>query len=698
MKKNLLFIALFLFFSSSIFLNYHKINADFFSLLQIDNLQDENLMQNESFDNFSILVKDENIAKKIDKMANSSNLFIKNELNLSDFFGLKLALFKDMDSLKDSTFFENSAKKIFLPGANLKDDFFSVIVYPKISNAHFDLQTGFLKTKNYYLLNYKLRKNFNQKELLVFYEKLKNQKEVYINSPQIYSSYSKNVAQKESTIFALVSLLLTAIFIYCAFSSFRVFTILSIVLFSFVCGLGMSLIILKELNFLTIVISTSLIGLIIDYAMHFLSANLGTPCQKESIKPLKNLFLTALFITTFGYALFFLSPMKFLHQIATVSIFSLVFAFLMTYYKFGDFVENITFKKTKLFKKLFNNYIFMVKNLKFNYKINLAIFVFMALFIYFYNPALLKDEVKNYANMPVKFTKDIAIFTKELDIRSDFILVDKNSSESLVKELKEQNLIENPLYLSSFLNDEATQNEIKSYFKRAKDDEGILNLYLNLGFEKEDILEQFDKIINLKVVSYSEAARVLNLELNQFLNGDKEIVRSSFFLKNGEFYSILKRYGASYVDYVGKINESLNFIKVDALLIKAVGLIVAFVVLALFLTPSKAFLIVSYIIFSSVMSAFIFTIIGKNIDIFAVFGFILASAAGIDYMLFAFNTHLRVKKRIFGIVTASFTTILSFFMLSFSATAAVSNFGLSVSLNLLIILIISSILATKKSL
>ncbi|WP_297575948.1 hypothetical protein [uncultured Campylobacter sp.] len=698
MKKNLLFIALFLFFSFSIFLNYHKINADFFSLLQIDNLQDENLMQNESFDNFNILVKDENIAKKIDKMADSSDLFAKNELNLSDFFGLKLALFKDIDSLKDGTFFENSAKKLFLPGANLKDDFFSMIVYPKLLNAHFDLQTGFLKTKNYYLLNYKLRKNFNQKELLVFYEKLKNQKEVYINSPQIYSSYSKNVAQKESTIFALVSLLLTAIFIYCAFSSFRVFTILSIVLFSFVCGLGMSLIILKELNFLTIVISTSLIGLIIDYAMHFLSANLGTPCQKESIKPLKNLFLTALFITTFGYALFFLSPMKFLHQIATVSIFSLVFAFLMTYYKFGDFVENITFKKTKLFKKLFNNYIFMVKNLKFNYKINLAIFVFMALFIYFYNPALLKDEVKNYANMPVKFTKDIAIFTKELDIRSDFILVDKNSSESLVKELKEQNLIENPLYLSSFLNDEATQNEIKSYFKRAKDDEGILNLYLNLGFEKEDILEQFDKIINLKVVSYSEAARVLNLELNQFLNGDKEIVRSSFFLKNGEFYSILKRYGASYVDYVGKINESLNFIKIDALLIKAVGLIVAFIALALFLTPSKAFLIVSYIIFSSVMSAFIFTIIGKNIDIFAVFGFILASAAGIDYMLFAFNTHLRVKKRIFGIVTASFTTILSFFMLSFSATAAVSNFGLSVSLNLFIILIISSILATKKSL
>ncbi|MCZ6159419.1 hypothetical protein [Campylobacter ureolyticus] len=698
MKKNIFFIITFIFFSASIVLNIHKIKTDFFSLLDIDTSSYKTAaiknLQNSTKNTFSILVKDKDNAHKISELAISSNLFKKNTIDLDRIFDLKLVLFNNLKDLKDGVFFENSIKKLYLPSSNLKDDFFSMINFPKLINADFDIQTGFLKTKNYYLLSYNLKEDFNQEKLLNFYENIKNFNEVYVSSSQIYSLYSKISAQKESSIFGIVSLILTGIFIYFAFSNFRAFYIIFVVIFSLVCGLGMSLILLEELSFLSLVISTSLIGLIVDFTMHFLSVNLNTPCEKNSIKSLRNLFLTALFITTFGYALFFLSPMKFLHQIACISIFSLIFSFLITYFKFGDFIQNITFKNKNFFKIVFDKYIFILNNTNLNLKFSIFIFVLIPFFIYFLNPNL-KDDVKEYANLPATLMSDTAIFAKELNIKSDFILVDREFSFDLIKSLEAKNLIENPLYLSSFLNNKATQNEIKSYFKKTKDDDNILNLYLNLGFDKKEILNEFDKIINEKILDYSDILKILNLNPNQFFIENKEIIKASNFIKNDEFYKILKTFNADYVDYLSDINENLNLVKLDAIFIKIFGFIVAFIALAIFLNIKNSFFIVYYIIFSSVIAAFIFTIIGKNIDIFAIFGFILASAAGIDYMLFAFNSYLDFTKRVFGIVTASFTSILSFFMLSFSNTSAVCSFGLSVSLNLLIVSIISSYIAIR---
>ncbi|MCZ6173415.1 hypothetical protein O6B97_03090 [Campylobacter ureolyticus] len=698
MKKNIFFIITFIFFSASIVLNIHKIKTDFFSLLDIDTSSYKTAaiknLQNSTKNTFSILVKDKDNAHKISELAISSNLFKKNTIDLDRIFDLKLVLFNNLKDLKDGVFFENSIKKLYLPSSNLKDDFFSMINFPKLINADFDIQTGFLKTKNYYLLSYNLKEDFNQEKLLNFYENIKNFNEVYVSSSQIYSLYSKISAQKESSIFGIVSLILTGIFIYFAFSNFRAFYIIFVVIFSLVCGLGMSLILLEELSFLSLVISTSLIGLIVDFTMHFLSANLNRPCEKNSIKSLRNLFLTALFITTFGYALFFLSPMKFLHQIACISIFSLIFSFLITYFKFGDFIQNITFKNKNFFKIVFDKYIFILNNTNLNLKFSIFIFVLIPFFIYFLNPNL-KDDVKEYANLPATLMSDTAIFAKELNIKSDFILVDREFSFDLIKSLEAKNLIENPLYLSSFLNNKATQNEIKSYFKKTKDDDNILNLYLNLGFDKKEILNEFDKIINEKILDYSDILKILNLNPNQFFIENKEIIKASNFIKNDEFYKILKTFNADYVDYLSDINENLNLVKLDAIFIKIFGFIVAFIALAIFLNIKNSFFIVYYIIFSSVIAAFIFTIIGKNIDIFAIFGFILASAAGIDYMLFAFNSYLDFTKRVFGIVTASFTSILSFFMLSFSNTSAVCSFGLSVSLNLLIVSIISSYIAIR---
>ena len=71
---------------------------------------------------------------------------------------------------------------------------------------------------------------------------------------------------------------------------------------------------------------------------------------------------------------------------------------------------------------------------------------------------------------------------------------------------------------------------------------------------------------------------------------------------------------------------------------------------------------------------------GVHVNIFAIFGLILASAVGIDYLIFALNEDLSRRERVFGILAAFVTSFISFFALSFSQTPAVSVFGLAVSL------------------
>ena len=75
-----------------------------------------------------------------------------------------------------------------------------------------------------------------------------------------------------------------------------------------------------------------------------------------------------------------------------------------------------------------------------------------------------------------------------------------------------------------------------------------------------------------------------------------------------------------------------------------------------------------------------FVALGVHVNIFAIFGLILASAVGIDYLIFALNEDLSQQERVFGIFAAFITSFISFFALSFSQTPAVSVFGLAVSL------------------
>ena len=83
-----------------------------------------------------------------------------------------------------------------------------------------------------------------------------------------------------------------------------------------------------------------------------------------------------------------------------------------------------------------------------------------------------------------------------------------------------------------------------------------------------------------------------------------------------------------------------------------------------------------------------------KINIFSIFGLILASGVGIDYVIFAlYKSKIRA---VFGIILASLTSIISFVILATSQFGALFAFGIATSLCMCFCALFASIFAIRK--
>ena len=159
------------------------------------------------------------------------------------------------------------------------------------------------------------------------------------------------------------------------------------------------------------------------------------------------------------------------------------------------------------------------------------------------------------------------------------------------------------------------------------------------------------------------------------------------------FKNILFLYDAEYYNLVEMINMYFSQIKSHAVILKLIGIFVGFFILSIVFSLKKSLKISFAVLLSLLFAISIFSILSIDINIFAVFGFILAGAVGIDYAVLMLNENINELDRYFGIFTSALTSMVSFVILTTSATYAVFTFGLSVALSLFIFLYILPLFA-----
>ena len=712
-----------------------NVQTDIFSLINFKDAKEAKVLkevQDEMASNFLVLVNSKELAKNVQSLALKSSLFksfepnidvnlndIKNDINRS-----KIALLSrgDLELLKNdkNAFFKKRAEEIFNSFSfrllNVNDDFFSLSSGFSAKNGNVSLNLADLMLevkdgkKSFFLLKGELKKGASSEGLINFYNELNalkvGQNELFVHSSALYQAFSKQKNESESLYMSVVSLSLTAIFLMLAFRNLRIFYVIFIAAFGFSVAFAGTLLCLNELNILTILISTSLIGLMFDYVLHWLSKNEGEAIRASSIKNMLKIFLLGLLITLSGYLAFTFSDLRLLKEVALFSAFALVAAFLASYFFMPLVFEGVKFYRSKVFDAFLTKFCKLSGAVARHLGVKfLAIsLILLAIFLVFDLKNLSKSEnVKDYSNMPKSLLADSSYILSLTGNNQNTMIVTRSNGDilggekSLLDELKKRNLIKDESSLSDMFLSKSEQSELKEAFKKVLDDEQIYAIYEKFGFSKDEVRSEILKVLGKKELSANEILALKSMkDFKKFmLDENASVAYASGFVKGAQSDEVLERYNAFSLNFASSLNESLTQAKELALELKIAALVVAFLLLWFYFSALISALVMGIIIFGVLLTLFIFAIFGVNLSIFGVFGLILASAVGIDYMIFALNESLSEKERIYGIFCAFVTSFISFFTLSFSQTAALSVFGLSVSLCVLIYGLCASVLACK---
>jgi len=712
-----------------------NVQTDIFSLINFKDAKEAKVLkevQDEMASNFLVLVNSKELAKNVQNLALKSSLFksfeAKIDVNLndikSDINRSKIALLSraDLELLKSdkNAFFKKRAEEIFNSFSfrllNVNDDFFSLSSGFSAKNCNVSLNLADLMLevkdgkKSFFLLKGELKKGASSEGLIKFYNELNalkvGQNELFVHSSALYQAFSKQKNESESLYMSVVSLSLTAIFLMLAFRNLRIFYVIFIAVFGFSVAFAGTLLCLNELNILTILISTSLIGLMFDYVLHWLSKNEGEAIRASSIKNMLKIFLLGLLITLSGYLAFTFSDLRLLKEVALFSAFALVAAFLASYFFMPLVFEGVKFYRSKVFNAFLTKFCKLsdmaARHLGVKF---LAIsLILLAIFLVFDLKNLSKSEnVKDYSNMPKSLLADSSYILSLTGNNQNTMIVTRSNGDiladekSLLDELKKRNLIKDKSSLSDMFLSKSEQSELKEAFKKALDDEQIYVIYEKFGFSKDEVRSEILKVLGEKELSVSEILALKSMkDFKKFvLDENASVAYASGFVKGVQSNEVLERHNAFSLNFASSLNESLTQAKELALKLKIAALVVAFLLLWVYFSALISALVMGVIIFGVLLTLFIFAVFGVNLSIFGVFGLILASAVGIDYMIFALNESLSEKERIYGIFCAFITSFISFFTLSFSQTAALSVFGLSVSLCVLIYGLCASVLSCK---
>jgi len=712
-----------------------NVQTDIFSLINFKDAKEAKVLkevQDEMASNFLVLVNSKELAKNVQSLALKSSLFKSFEANIdvnlndikSDINRSKIALLSraDLELLKSdkNAFFKKRAEEIFNSFSfrllNVNDDFFSLSSGFSAKNGNVSLNLADLMlevkdgAKSFFLLKGELKKGASSEGLINFYNELNalkvGQNELFVHSSALYQAFSKQKNESESLYMSVVSLSLTAIFLMLAFRNLRIFYVIFIAAFGFSVAFAGTLLCLNELNILTILISTSLIGLMFDYVLHWLSKNEGEAIRASSIKNMLKIFLLGLLITLSGYLAFTFSDLRLLKEVALFSAFALVAAFLASYFFMPLVFEGIKFYRSKVFDAFLTKFCDLSGAVARHLGVKfLAIsLILLAIFLGFDLKNLSKSEnVKDYSNMPKSLLADSSYILSLTGNNQNTMIVTRSSGDilagekSLLDELKKRNLIKDESSLSDMFLSKSEQDEVKEAFKKALDDEQIYAIYEKFGFSKDEVRSEILKVLSEKELSANEILALKSMkDFKKFmLDENASVAYVSGFVKGAASDEVLERYNAFSLNFASSLNESLTQAKELALKLKIAALVVAFLLLWFYFSVLISALVMGVIIFGVLLTLFIFAVFGINLSIFGVFGLILASAVGIDYMIFALNESLSEKERIYGIFCAFITSFISFFTLSFSQTAALSVFGLSVSLCVLIYGLCASVLTCK---
>lgn len=508
-----------------------------------------------------------------------------------------------------------------------------------------------------------------------------------------YSDYASQQAQRDMSTIGVVSLIGTISLLLCVFRSFKPLwlTLLSISA-GILGGFVMVLVVFGQIHVITLVMSTSVVGISIDYALHYLTERMVQGQHESPLASLKNIFpalFIALLSSVLAYLLLYITPFPGLQQLAVFAGFGLTAAFMTVVCWYPILVKRLPNRKIPFLSCI--EHILHCWQYSRALRLGLPLAILCLIVIGLIHLKI-DDDIRSLQTLPEDLqtqTQKIVALTGQYSDQKWFIVYGDTPQETLerlekltpaleqarvaqqlkqyrdfplpsLKKQKENQLLikeKTPLILARLEQAGIAMTEISSH--ALTQDSGATLL------TEQDWLESVA----------SEGWRLLYLSTETGKTAiliPVEGVTDSAAMKQ----IATANSGVHWVDKRTEFSEIFTTYRNHLTQLLAVAILGICGIFLLRFGLVRGLRCAIPTVFSVGMGVAILGLLGQSLNLFSLLALILVLGIGIDYTLFFSNARIAPTTTLFSVLLAALTTLLSFGLLALSHTQAIAGFGL----------------------
>lgn len=558
-----------------------------------------------------------------------------------------------------------------------------------------------------------------------------------VSGGALFAAEAKTAAERESTIMSAAGTLLTFALLLWVFRSGRVLLLFLPLVSGMLAGLAAALAVFGQVHILTIVIGTSLVGVLVDFPLHWLApalfrlpeeqpkGSLKSQTQPESswqpfpaMRRVLPAFLVSLGITVSGYLLLWFTPLPVLRQTAVFSAAALIGAFAATVLWLPALFARYRAKPVPFARIA----AWLAKHMGQPEKqrpviLKTAAAAVLLLLLAGTVRTQWHDDIRNWTRL----SPDLLAQTKHIaDISGAgssgrFLLVWAESPDKLLQTGREAEAelarrhspIKITRALHHWVQTEAGQRSLKT---RLHELAGQPEQYAPLaesGIPPETVRTALEEAAKSPAVSLEGSLKP----------AQAEAWRSLYLGKTGRYYAAIMHIDGTAApdtetarwqngrctksgcvrleDKRQHLNAQFADTRTRAALLKLLSFSAAWLVLWRLFGLRRGSLILAVPLAAAAAAVGLLGWLGIPVGLFAMFGLLLTAAIGVDYAVYALTARESPAARIGGITLAALTTAISFALLAFSGTPAVAAFGTTVAAGCAVNWLLSSWLAAR---
>lgn len=489
---------------------------------------------------------------------------------------------------------------------------------------------------------------------------------IYLTGAPVHSYYASARSMNEINIICIISAIFVGGLVLWYFRSLR---ILVPIMLSLAAGMGIGYcvcaLLFSSIHILTFVFSTTLIGICVDYSLHYLM-------ESDLKKVIKS--LTVSMLTTVSSLLILLfSGIELLKQISVFTSTGLitVYCIVVLFYSFLP-AQNSRQKFDLKFDKKF--------------LIVFALIIIAGLFRIHFN-----DDIRTMYKPSKQMLEAEKLYQEVTSANSNtsFVIVEGKDLQSILEreEIVSAKLSENNLAyysLCKFLPSIKRQTENMTLRTQLYDSE--LNVFSEL-LTPEDLwnIKHFDKKY------FSDEALKNISQLNEFMLDKTHSIMVVYNVENPEIFEGIEN--VHFVNLPSEISGGIKKIRLVCLKILVPIYILLYLLLGFIFSFKNALKIIGPSVAASLF-AICFISLFQPLNLFHILAIFLITGFGLDYAIFRFNGS---KNSNDAVLISCITTVFSFMLLAFTSFKLISSLGFMLALGLASSYILSILLISKDS-